>query len=731
MNAVARLNPDKILAPWRLPFFRWFLLCTLLVVAAGEPAGAYPLTQAQRDRLTRYAPQALEKLERRQPVHVVVVGEGVSRMVTRDERSNDVLSSMHGHFLAGMEAEFYYTGGVRLVNPIADHPSKNRTHKGEEITFEQFTEPNGTVLGALRHMSGRALLNHPDLVLIHAGVNDSLEGILLETFGQALEEAATKASESGAEVIIVGPTLIHEPGSATGWGVTRAYAAEARQVAEKLGIMFIDPAVDLARTRPIPDDGSPGERAGQISEAIALELFDYGPGVKETILINPEAHRRAGRGMFQQFLNGLPDSGWKVQGSGTLVRPRELEVEAEVTNTSDREKAGVLVALDIGSSWKATIPAFDLNCAPGEKKKFKILYRQRIVSGEGENAVYAASQFPDGKLDCPLLISDLYDTSLLDLTGDLGPVKVEWDFAPQQGRRGNFPLKFSLRNPGKELVKGNYELAYANQRARVSFELAPAQTKEFSNQCTLPKEHGQWGAKNPVVLTVDTQAGKFIEEREVEVIRNLRLGETRPLAKASELLDATGPLQSDGRTSVLASVDADFLKLTFDLGTVEVQSIPGKPSLLLELSLDGRPSGEGGAAGFVEPVQIGFSASDGPGKVASISDAAFGEGYSKELSPLGVFAELSTGAGGRRKAEISIPKLYLYRHDWKLDDPESRIGILARVNFARRDSSGMGSYPAEARWMNAGAPLCREDASALPQVELLKGESEAWSVHLY
>lgn len=731
MNPVARPNPDNMLAPWHRPFCRWILLLTLACVAGVEQASAYPLTQAQRDRLARYVPQALEKLERRQPIHVVVVGEGVSRMVTRDERSQDMLSSLHGHFLAGFEAEFYYTGGVRLVNPIGEHPSKNRSHKGEEITFEQFTEPEGTVLSALRQMSGRALLNPADLVLIHAGVNDSREGMLLETFGDALEKAATKALESGAEVIVVGPTLVHEPGSPTGWGGTRAYAAEARQVADKLGVMFLDPAVDLARTRPIPDDGSPGERAGQISEAIALDLFDYGPGVKETILMNPEAHRRAGRGMFQQFLNGLPESGWALRGRGNLVRPRELEVDVEVSNPTDRDKNGVLVALDIGSAWRATVPAFDLNCAPGETKTFKILYRQRIVSGEGEHAAYAAWQFPDGKLDCPLLISDLYNTTLLDLAGTLGPVKVEWDFSPQQGRRGNFPLKFSLHNPGKESVKGSYELACATQRARVNFELAPLQTKEFSNQCALPKDKDQWGAKNPVVLTVETPAGKFIEEREVEALRNQRLGETRPLAKAAELIDATGPLQSDGRISLMATVDADFLKVSFDLGTVELQTIPGKPSLLLELSLDGRPSGEGGSPGFVQPMQIGFSDGDGPGKVASISDAAFGEGYSKELSPRGVFAELKTGRDGRRKAEVSIPKIYLYRHDWKVDDPESRIGILTRVNFARRAPNGMSAYPAEARWMNAGAPLCREDASALPQLELSTGESNAWSVHLY
>jgi len=92
---------------------------------------------------------------------------------------------------------------------------------------------------------------------------------------------------------------------------------------------------------------------------------------------------------------------------------------------------------------------------------------------------------------------------------------------------------------------------------------------------------------------------------------------------------------------------------------------------------------------------------------------------------------MATGDKGGRKVEIAVPKLYLYRHDWKLGDPECRIGVLARVNFARRDGNGMGGYPAEARWMNGGAPLCRDDASALPQVELANGESSAWSVHLY
>jgi hypothetical protein len=127
MIAVARSSPDTKSFARKGSLCFWLLLAAFGWGAMMPHGFAYPLTQAQRDRLTTYVPKALEKLERRQPIHVVVIGEGVSRMMTRDERSQDVLSSMYGHFLEGLEAEFYYTGGVRLINPIGERPFKNRT----------------------------------------------------------------------------------------------------------------------------------------------------------------------------------------------------------------------------------------------------------------------------------------------------------------------------------------------------------------------------------------------------------------------------------------------------------------------------------------------------------------------------------------------------------------------------------------------------------------------------
>jgi len=133
------------------------------------------------------------------------------------------------------------------------------------------------------------------------------------------------------------------------------------------------------------------------------------------------------------------------------------------------------------------------------------------------------------------MISDMYDTSLINASRTSRPHPDRLGLHAAAGAPWDIPLKFSFHNPSSDKITGSYDLVYANQRARVSFELAPLQTKEFSNQCSLPKDDSRWGAKNSVVLTVDAGNAKFIEEREVEVIRNQRLGEARPLARAADL----------------------------------------------------------------------------------------------------------------------------------------------------------------------------------------------------
>jgi hypothetical protein len=685
------------------------------------------LTQAQRERLERYVPKCLAKLERRQRFHVVLVGDGVSRMMTRDRQSQNVLESMHGHFLAGLEAEFYYTGGVLLANPVGDHPAKNRDHKGEEITFEQFTEPDGTVFGALRNLSSRALLNPTDLVLLHVGLGEFRQGLVLDRFAAALSRSLEVIREAGAEAVVIGPTLVQDAGTVGGWGGTRHLAATARLVAERAGVMFLDPGAELARTRPIPGDGAALERAAQLSAALDLELFDYGPGIKETVLVNPASHLRAGRGLFRQFLDGLPAAGWELAVRGTMARPREIDAVLTVKNLTDRERRGFLAALNLGRSWEADTLAHDVILKPGESKELRLLYRQRAAAGEGDDAAYDPCEFPGGMLACPVLLSDLLETRMMDASGPLGPVQVTWQFAPQPTARGTFPMVFWMTNPGEAKLSGTYELWYGNQRARVGFQLGPGQTKEFSNQCSLPKGTDRWRARSPVALVVETGNAKFALDREVEVTRNPRLGQAVPLQRASE---TAAPESEDGPVLRIGASETS-LDLSFEFPARELQAIPGKPSVLLELALDGRPFGEHSGVGFVEPVQITFSPEEDYGTVGPIQPAAFGPGYDKHLDPRGIQARLGPEQGGMRRIEVSLPRLYFFRHDWSLGDSESRLGLLARLHFARRDANGVGFYPAESSWANAVSLVGRQDASGLPMVELADGEPETWSVRVF
>ncbi|MEO0448082.1 MAG: SGNH/GDSL hydrolase family protein, partial [Verrucomicrobiota bacterium] len=162
----------------------------------------YPRTEAQETRLTRFIPRTLEKLERQLAVHVAVVGDEIASMETLDENNGNVLLSMEGHLLMGMEREFFYSGGVRWVNPPEGYAQKLREHRGNEITMESYAEPGTTSLHLLQKLTTRVFLNQPDLVLLQVGLNDFRRGVLVDTYKQGLREAVRYCRAQGAEVIL-------------------------------------------------------------------------------------------------------------------------------------------------------------------------------------------------------------------------------------------------------------------------------------------------------------------------------------------------------------------------------------------------------------------------------------------------------------------------------------------------------------------------------------------------
>lgn len=226
------------------------LFLGLLLAIAAPEAGAYPLTLEQRERLKQYLPRTFPKLEDRAPIHVVALGDDVMGGYTplpSAWESNNPLYSYCGSFLTHLAREFFYPGGVRLLNPPQGGSAKLSEYLGDEIALENLTNIDGTVFDGLRRVHTDALLHDPDLVLVQYGIYDAFTFLSIDTYKRALQEIVETVRTARSDLILFSPPMVNYGGGAMEWGIERPYATAAREVAEANGVLYIDLGRHLSR----------------------------------------------------------------------------------------------------------------------------------------------------------------------------------------------------------------------------------------------------------------------------------------------------------------------------------------------------------------------------------------------------------------------------------------------------------------------------------------------------
>ncbi|MEM1441168.1 MAG: hypothetical protein AAGF67_02420, partial [Verrucomicrobiota bacterium] len=176
-------------------------------MSAPSALAEYPLTLEQRERFKQYMPRSFPKLEARDPVHVIAIGDSVMGGYTplpSAWESNNPLFSFTGIFLGELAREFFYPGGVRLVNPPANGTAKLSEYLGDEITLENLTSIDGTVLTGLRRSGTDAYLHNPDLMLVQYGIYDALGRIPIDTYKLALQEIIDIGRRETVDIVIFG-----------------------------------------------------------------------------------------------------------------------------------------------------------------------------------------------------------------------------------------------------------------------------------------------------------------------------------------------------------------------------------------------------------------------------------------------------------------------------------------------------------------------------------------------
>jgi hypothetical protein len=131
-------------------------------------------------------------------------------------------------------------------------------------------------------------------------------------------------------------------------------------------------------------------------------------------------------------------------------------------------------------------------------------------------------------------------------------------------------------------------------------------------------------------------------------------------------------------------------------------------------------------------LRISGSASDGPATVTGIQPWAFGTGYAASFDETQVKAVVSSGSEGARRITISLPRSYLYLHEWALGNGNSQVGLNATFNFWQPAVNGAsaGGYLPDALH-NLIYNRHRDDAEGSAVLELTAEPTQRWTVSIH
>ncbi|MEZ5304439.1 MAG: hypothetical protein R3F11_27915 [Verrucomicrobiales bacterium] len=336
----------------------------------------------------------------------------------------------------------------------------------------------------------------------------------------------------------------------------------------------------------------------------------------------------------------------------------------------------------------------------------------------------------------PLYLTDNVGGRMLDAKPRVTPLAVCWNYGLRDNLSGGIPVEFRLENATAQPITGTYRIRWNGAEKSGDFQVQANGSLPAQVVFPIPS-NGDIRAKSFVDLTVSFGGREFTARREMEATRNLGLSERiilaprgryQPDAPHTWLTDPPGE-----QVTFRAEADDKALYLIYDIGA-DLALTPTKENLpvVADFIIDGRQYGERRTPGFIETVVTEFPAEDGPGVVHHIQEAAFGNGYDRDLPEVGIGTKFETRPNGSHRVTITVPRSYLYRHEWALGNGNSQLGfnvalMLLRVTEERPD----GEHLEDFQFALGTAMIHYRDPLGVSVLELTEKPTGRWSARLY
>lgn len=693
---------------------------------------SFELTPEQQEHFKKALPNTYRKLSQRQPFHIVALGDSVVNMYGYDQDNENWLKAYPAMFAKELASQFFYTGGVRLIKPSAGQPAKDMPYMGPEITLRNLGRGGKLMLHAMQALTTYGLENPPDLVMVSFGINDATFGMDLAQYAANLQEVIDTTRAAGAEMILLSPTLtVNDPPEAD-MALTRPYADIMREVAADNSIFFVDLG-DLQPIIKIPSDQN--EPAAMFESVVSQyrRFFDHADR-QDFTHGRPSLHARLGQRIYDELLDGPAASPWMVDAASVQLGGGDnLSLSYRLTNTSDHPLSLTLLPL-VMRAWRPLDAVPQILIKPGKSKTVTTTYQRRDVHGLGHFAV-----LPSGApiLRVPILISAEGTARIADLRATITPLSVLWKCETTFNAESTFAPENVLINTSGAALKGTWEARWLDMKREGTFDVAPGERAPLEIKFPLPdpaKTPHRQNGKLALIVTTGSTSLRF--DRDVELSRNIALKETVPMSPYTAQTSPPMPDVAAGTNGVSfkADADKDNFFITFEIVGENLQDDPAsKNAWALDISLDARSYGKRLTFGSTDPLRFSGPAADGPGVITNIPPWAFGTGYAAQFDANYVKANLTSGANGVRRLTVTIPRAYLYLHDWTLGNGNSQLGLNASLLFWQ-PSPGPGKpsgYLEETSFSLVRSGRHRDDAQALTVLELAEKATPRWTINLY
>lgn len=661
------------------------------------PQTYFDLTPVQRDRWRKFLPQTLLKLTRRERVEIVVLGDAILDGAKAEPGVDPVLKSFAGVFAKKLAAQFYYTGGVRVIRPGGKLRDKDSKVLGPEILIQPVQ--TSSIISAASALSTVGFQGQPDVVLVAQGLEDGLAGVSAADVAVAFRSLLDTARGKRLEVIVAGPIPQAADPEEASLALTRGPSSVLREASARADVIFSDLG-DLSRLLQTP----PGAKgADQIFPALMQEYQSLLNLLPSQGVMTPTTgmHAEMGRILFQDVMQGAPGVPWKISAAkATLAGQGQMTLEFELANTRREPLAMTLLPLVPGGlKPKDTNPEIEL--AAGAKQTVKLTY-----------AITDTRYLPltDGEMRLPVLVIAGKQSRIEDVVVPLRPFSITWNARAAFNQEAEFSPELEIENSTGSSLSASWESNWGGKSQEGKIALDADGSEVLKLALPLPAD-GRLPLRRvlPLKLALNSNGVRQIFDRDIEITRNMGLKESVPLTAA----DAQ-------ESAVTLRADADSMKLFFTLdltGVSLVDDSSGKAFELL-LNLDARSYGERQTPGATAALRITGKAADGDATVDPIAPWAFGSGYAAVFESKEIHAALTSSAGGGRRLTITLPKSYLYRHEWALGNGNSQLGLNVRFN-----GGGRGYFLTRSRRQG-------DDAESLSVLELTDKPTQRWTVRV-